>query len=219
MVPLTLAEQLLLLAIDDDTGKLLPMPDRAFDYALAGAILADLTRAGRIQVTRDEVVILDSTPVESVPEDFGLVELVQGESRTLRGALAHLAGDAYGLRKRCIEHLLEKGVLRRENHEFLWVFHYSRYPLADPESENAIRNRLRNRILSQKVPLSGPERAMISLIHACQLEYLLLSPEEQESSRERIERISRDDRIGKAVMGCLEEIQKAILEIRTYSGM
>ena len=46
MVSLTLAEQLLLLALDDETGKLLSLPDRSLDYALAGAILADLTRSG-----------------------------------------------------------------------------------------------------------------------------------------------------------------------------
>jgi len=51
------------------------------------------------------------------------------------------------------------------------------------------------------------------------MENLLLSEEERERHRERIAEISTHDRIGKAVMDCLEEIQKAILEIRTYSGM
>ena len=51
MVPLALAEQLLLLALDDETGKLLPLPDRSLDYALAGAIIADLARVGRLMVT------------------------------------------------------------------------------------------------------------------------------------------------------------------------
>jgi hypothetical protein len=60
---------------------------------------------------------------------------------------------------------------------------------------------------------------MIALVHACQLEYLVLSAGEQETYRQRIEEITQSDRIGCAVVECLEEIQKAILEIRTYSGM
>jgi hypothetical protein len=219
MVPLTLAEQLLLLALDDETGKLRSLPDRSLDYALAGAILADLTRVGRIQVTADTIDIVDPTPVESTPEDFGLLDIEQAGVKSLRGALSHLAGDAHGLRKRLTQQLVEKGILREEDKEFLWVFHFSRYPLADATAENAVRQRLRNRILKPELPLSGSDHVLISLIHVCRMEDLLLSTDEQERHRGRIEEIFQQDRIGKAVMECLEEIQKAILEIRTYSGM
>jgi golgi phosphoprotein 3 len=219
MVPLTLAEQLLLLALDDETGKLRPLPDRALDYALAGAILADLTRVGRIQVDRDSIEIVDPTPVESAPEDFGLLDLEQAGVKSLRGALSHLAGDAHGLRKRLTGQLVEKGILREEDREFLWIFHFSRYPLADPTAENAVKQRLRNRILLPELPLTETDRVLISLVHVCQMEDLLLSETEQERHRGRIEEIFQQDKIGKAVIECLEEIQKAILEIRTYSGM
>lgn len=219
MVPLTLAEQLLLLALDDETGKLLPLPDRALDYALAGAVLADLTRVGRVKVTRDSIEIVDSTPVESKPEDVGLLDLVQADVTSLRGALAYLAGEAHGLRKNLTDQLVQKGVLRKEGKEFLWVFHISRYPLADPTSENAVKQRLRNRIRMKDIPMKETDHVLISLVHVCQLEFLLFSDEEQKAFAERIEEISKHDRIGRAVMECLEEIQKAILEIRTYSGM
>ena len=219
MVPLTLAEQLLLLALDDATGKLLPLPDRALDYALAGAIIADLARVGRVEVTRDDLKVVDSNPVQSVPEDLGLLDLNQANVTSLRGALSHLAGDAHGLRKRVIEQLVQKGILREEDREFLWIFHYSRYPLADPGTENAIKQRLRNRIRSKDIPLTGNDHVMISLIHACQLEKLLFSEDELVYFRDRIEHIATTDKIGHAVEDCLEEIQKAILEIRTYSGM
>ncbi|NDV61229.1 GPP34 family phosphoprotein [Puniceicoccales bacterium CK1056] len=219
MVPLTLAEQLLLLALDDETGKLLPLPDRALDYALAGAVLADLTRVGRVSVSRDNIEISDTTPVESKPEDFGLLDLIQADVSNLRGALTHLAGDAHGLRMRLTEQLVEKGVLREENKEFLWVFHLSRYPLADPTSENAVKQRLRNRIRMKDIPMNEKDHVLISLVHVCQLEFLLFSEDERKTYADRIQDISKHDRIGHAVMECLEEIQKAILEIRTYSGM
>jgi hypothetical protein len=219
MVPLTLAEQLYLLALDDETGKLHAMPDRALDYALAGAILADLTRVGRIRVGQDAIHVLDATPVASEPEDFGLRNLVEGSVTSLRGALAHLAGDAQGLRRQLTDQLVRKGILREQDREFLWIFHFSRYPLADPTSENAVKQRLRNRIRMKELPVTETDHLLISLVHVCQLENLLLSEEERERYRDRIAEISTHDRIGKAVMDCLEEIQKAILEIRTYSGM
>lgn len=219
MVPLTLAEQLLLLALDDETGKLLPLPDRALDYALAGAVLADLARIGRISINKDTLSVVDPNPVQSMPEDLGLLDLNQAAPSTLKGALAHLAGDAHGLRKRVTEQLVSKGVLREEDREFLWVFHFSRYPLADSGTENAIKQRLRNRIRSGEVSLTDRDHVLIALIHACQLDDLLLSKEEQDSCRDRIIDIVSSDRIGQAVTDCIAEIQKAILEIRTYSGM
>ena len=219
MVTLTLAEQLLLLALDDESGKLRPLPEQALDYALAGAILADLTRIGRIQVTLEKVAILDDSPVSSDPEDIGLLELIQADVQSLRGALTFLAGDAHGLRKRLIEHLVDKGVLKEVDKEFLWVFHFSRYPLADATAEGAVRQRLRNRIRMMDLPVSETDHVLISLVHVCQMEDLLLSEEEQDKYRERMDDICRHDKIGKAVLECLEEIQKALLEIRTYSGM
>ena len=219
MVTLTLAEQLLLLALDDETGKLLPLPDRALDYALAGAILADLSRVGRVEINRDNIAVVDANPVHSVPEDLGLLDLNQANETSLRGALSHLAGDAHGLRKRVAGQLVQKGVLREEDHEFLWIFHFSRFPLADPNTENAVKQRLRNRIRDASIPLTDSDHVLISLIHACQLEGLLFSDDELAGCRDRIAEIATSDRIGKAVEDCLEEIQKAILEIRTYSGM
>jgi len=219
MVPLTLAEQILLLALDDESGKLRTLPDRSLDFALAGAIVADLTRADRVKVENDQLTILDSTPVDSKPEDFGLLDLQQSNAKSLANALTHLAAEANGLRKRLIEQLVDKGVLKRENREVLWVFHYSRYPLADPSSENAVRQRLRKCIRNENQSLTEVEHVMISLVHVCQMEDLLLTEAEREQYRARIRQICEHDRIGRAVMASLKEIQKAILEIRTYSGM
>lgn len=219
MVNLTLAEQLLLLALEDETGKLLPIPDRALDYALAGAILADLARVGRVKLSGDSLEITGPDPVGSDPEDCGLKDLLQVDVRSLRGALAHLAGDAHGLRKRVIKQLVGKNILKEENREFLWIFHYSRYPLADESAELAVKQRLRNRIRDTGISMSRRDHVLISLVHACNLEHLLLAPDEAEAFQERIHAISSEDSIGHAVNDCLDQIHRAIMEIRTYSGM
>ena len=219
MVTLTLAEQLLLLALDDESGKLLNLPERTFDYALAGALIADLTRVGRIRVGTDSIEIVSTVPVESGAEDFGLLELEHASVGSLKGALSHLASDVNGLRQKLTDQLVAKGVLRQEQHEFLWVFHFSRYPLANTSAENAIKQRLRNRILMPDIPATEADHLLLSLVHVCQLEGLILSAAEQESHGARVAEIARHDKIGSAVQSCLDEIQKAIMEIRTYSGL
>jgi Golgi phosphoprotein 3 len=219
MVPLTLAEQLILLALDDETGKLCQLPDRALDYGLAGAILAELTRAGRIEVSGKAIRVLDRNEVQSAPEDRGLREIIAQDARTLDAVLSHLAGDSHNLRHHVTRGLVEKGVLREVGKEILWVFHYSRYPLADPQSEMAIRERVRSLVLNASSEISPRQSVLISLIHACDLGDILFSEAELEHCQERIAAICHNDAIGSAVMQCLQEIQRAILEIRTYSGM
>lgn len=219
MVTLTLAEQFLLLALDDASGKLLSLPERSFDYALAGAVLADLTRAGRIKVVGDSIELLSTVSVASRAEDFGLLELEQSAVGSLRGALTHLAAEVNGLRHKLTDQLVDKGILRKQDHEFLWVFHYTRYPLADKEAENAVKQRLRNRILMPDIPATESDHLLISLAHICELDGLLLSEKEQSQQASRLAEIARNDRIGGAVQACLDEIQRALMEIRTYSGL
>ena len=45
---LRFSEEVLLLALDEKTGRLHPLPERAIEFALAGAVLAELAAAKRI---------------------------------------------------------------------------------------------------------------------------------------------------------------------------
>lgn len=218
MKNLSLAEELLLLALDDESGKLRPLPDRALDYALAGALLAELTRAQRIEVNGNEVRILDETPTGNDPVDLGYVVLKNAEVKSLREALAHLAGDPLALRQKVIRSLVDKEILEEQNNELLWVFHWSRYPLADAEQEEAVKSRLRRLVIDPSAEISENDHLLISLVQACRLHSILFSEEEFKNFRNRINTIAQHDKIGRAVLECVQEIQRAIPELLTYSS-
>src|SRR5688500_2923667 len=55
---LTFVEELVLLGLDDRTGALLPTPVMGFNYALAGAVIADLALAGRIDTDLEQLTVL-----------------------------------------------------------------------------------------------------------------------------------------------------------------
>ncbi len=59
---LRLAEELLLLLLDDETGEFSTSP-RTLGYALAGAALMDLALEGRIDTDVDALILADPTPV------------------------------------------------------------------------------------------------------------------------------------------------------------
>src|SRR6185295_5631890 len=76
---LTLVEEVVLLALDDTTGALRPMPVMAFNFALAGALISDLSLLNRIDTDPHQLMLLDSTPTGN---------------RLLDGALERIAAAA-----------------------------------------------------------------------------------------------------------------------------
>ena len=65
MIPshqLTFVEEIALLALDDASGKRLPMPTLGFSYALAGAALCDLFHLGRIDTDPAALTVLSTAP-------------------------------------------------------------------------------------------------------------------------------------------------------------
>ncbi|MCC5807502.1 MAG: GPP34 family phosphoprotein [Opitutales bacterium] len=219
MKTISLVADIVLLAIDEETGKLRSLPDRALDYALAGALLAELSLQEKVHAEESGLTIDAAEP----PEDPVLREvftvLSRLEERDLRHALSRLAADGPDFRRRVVARLVEKGVLREEDEEFLWVFHRKRYPAADRGVEEAVRARLRRAILDDDHEPTRAELLLAGLVHACQLAYLVLSDEELAGNREHLQAMARSDAIGRAVYDTVQEIHRALLEIRTYTGM
>ncbi len=77
---LTLAESLVLLALDDEQGTVGWFSDDALNLGLAGALLADLALRERIAVAGRTVTTRDSTPVGEPLLDETLA-LVAGSAR------------------------------------------------------------------------------------------------------------------------------------------
>ena len=74
---LSLSEEILLLCLDEQTGRVRPMPDRALDYALAGAILADLAIGGQVRLSESEVSWKLNAPPATQPVHAAAIDLLQ----------------------------------------------------------------------------------------------------------------------------------------------
>jgi golgi phosphoprotein 3 len=217
---LSLAEELLLLCLDDQSGRIRPMPDRALDYALAGAILADLANAGEVKLSEEAVAWQGEATMPSSPVHRRAVELLRTvEDPNLQSWLGFLASESRQLRQAAFEQLVGKGILAREENEFLWIFRTERYETLDLSEEIEVQQRIRAIVLDPACQPSRAETVLVALIEICQLGPLMFSHAEFERSRERIREIAGSDCVGCAVRHALTEIQRAMLEIRAYSGM
>jgi hypothetical protein len=60
---LSLAEEIVLLSMDDETGRPVGRLGMAPDLALAGALLMDLALAGRVDTDRDRLWLAEEAPI------------------------------------------------------------------------------------------------------------------------------------------------------------
>ena len=217
---LSLSEEILLLCLDDQTGRTRPMPDRALDYALAGAILADLAIGGQVSLSETAVSWKPGAPPVTQPVHASAIDLLRKvEVPSLQSWLGVLASESRALRGAALNQLVDRGILARERDEFLWVFRTERYETLDLSEEIEVQKRLRAVVLEQQDCPSREEAVLVALMEVCQLGRLMFSHAEFERSRDRIREIASSDCVGCAVRHALTEIQRAMLEIRAYSGM
>ncbi len=215
---LRFSEEIVLLALDDNSGKLRPLPDRALDLAVAGALLMELAFANRIDTDDKQLHVFDRSPTGDALLDTVLSRLPTDENSTIRHALSRVATDAPELRERLFNDLIEKGILRREEHRLFFVLKERCYPVVDDTEEKEVVARIRDVIIHNSLP-DPKDVVLICLMDACDLSSTVFSEEELDHHRDRIREVARMDFIGQALARAIQEIQEAILETITYMGM
>jgi hypothetical protein len=214
------SEEVLLLALDEKTGRLHPLPERALEFALAGAVLAELGAVQRITTDAAKLTIKDSSPTGDTVLDTALSFLPKNEpTLTIQKALARIALQAEKLKPLLYADLVKKGILQQQDKKFLWALRERRYPVIDDREEREARTRIRDIVLNPAA-LPGPKDiVLIGLMDACDLDGFIFSPEELERSAERIKQICGMNAIITALTKAIGEMQQAILDVIAYSGM
>jgi len=217
---LRFAEEILLLALDEKSGRLHPLPERALEFALAGAVLAELAFLDRLDTDATQMMIKDASPMGDPILDEALKYLPKDEPKlTIQKALARIALKTDKLKELLFAELVRKGVLKEQEKKFLWVLHERRYPVLDNREEEEVRARIRSVVLDPAAIPDPQDVILIGLMDACDLDDFVFTPEELDRSAERIKQICRMDFIVQALTRAIGEIQQAILEVIAYSGM
>lgn len=209
---LSLSEEILLLALDDESGRLLPLPERALDIALAAAIVMDLHNEKRIEVSPPTVSLTNHLPTGSPMLDEILKDIEKHPQSKLSGHIHRISGHANHIRKATLESLVKKNILECKEEKILWILPSKRYPLADDHEEVLAKERLRSILLEGKKAKVW-DIDMIALLEACDLLHTLLSKEELEAAQARIKDLESRDPIGIAVIESVADVQHTFNEV------
>lgn len=203
----------MLLLLDDRTGRPVGLPPPAADFAIAGAVLMELSLEGRIDTDLELLSVVSTTPTGHTVLDECLALL--GASPTRRDSRYWIGeigarGDAF--RDTLLARLVARGVLRAEEGRFLWVFPDRRYPKAAEGAAEVreVRARLRDIILSDDIP-EARDALLIGLCRATGLVPLLLTPPELEETVGRVDQIADLEELNRALAEVIRQLQASMV--------
>ena len=208
----TIADDLLLILLDDDTGR--PRVDATrLDYALAGAVLLELAVDGRIDVLpgrprKAPVVVVNPQATEDELLDGALRQV--GERRRAAPKLVPVLSK--GLRRRLIARGERSGRLRGERTRILGLIPVERFPAADTRRRSEVLQRLHAVLLGGASP-DPRTSALIAVLAAVGAADMVVGPlprGERKAVKRRASEISEGAWAADAVQKAVAAVQAAV---------
>jgi golgi phosphoprotein 3 len=214
---LTFPEEIVLLALDDKTGKFVDLPPLAMDQALAGAALLELAFQNRIDTDLTHLSLVSAKPTGEEMLDPLLENIVTAkDKKDAKYWVGVFSGDGEKIREKVLCRLVQRGVLKQEEKKILWVIPGRRYPMVNDQEEREVRKRIRSVVVDGEVP--GPrDVVLVSLASACQLLRSVFTDADLLKYSARIAEVSKMDLIGRAVSKSVAEVQEAVMRAVLYS--
>jgi Golgi phosphoprotein 3 len=212
VAPLTVLEEFLLLALDDETGDFYELPRSTLDCATAGAVLMDLMLRRRVDNDLRDMFVTDITPtgddiLDPVLQVMTIAPIMTPKAITYW--LHHISAESEALREKALRRLEARGIVMREDKKILWMFGTRRYPIIHDQEVREVKLRILGVILSDEIP--EPHDIMLTaLSDACGLFRYLLNAHQFAHAAPRIAQVVRMDLIGQAVAKAVTEIEAAI---------
>lgn len=210
--PLSLAEELVLITLDDETGRLISSAKPyALDIGIAASLIMELTLKGRIDTDPDRLFVVSTVPTNHPMLD-ALLDEIAAEKTPLSTAawLTRMAKQGERLIDEIVQGLVERGILKTVEKRLLWVFKTRVYPPSSGIEEREVRARVMQLLNSDDIP--EPRDALIvGLLRATDLMNYLLSASEQERLQARIDHIANLEEINRALSKAVHDAWEAII--------
>ncbi len=210
---LLLAEELLLLALDDKKGNDKTM---GADTGLAGALLLELVAEGWLEEAGGKLVVAAEPPAGAAGPPAGALAdalaVIEADAKPRDAGhwVRKLPGELKPIKGRVAGRLVELGVLSERRHKVLGLIGVDRWPEADPEPERTLRERLRAE-LTGAGEVSVRTALLAPLLRACNLLRTVVAKDERKGADRRAKEIADDPaRVGKAVQSTFDATSAAV---------
>ena len=210
MRQLTLADEIVVLMLRDDTGAIKPACAGFANIAIAGGILMELALQGRIDTDLTSLFIVDRKPTGDVLLDHALgVIASEPQKRPSTWWIERFALHDGDLSRTVLDRLVEAGILLVEDRQFLWVFSKRAYPQNTGREEREAKTRLMAVIFDEAVP-DPRDTLLLGLADSSGVLNELLSPDGRRKANSRIAQVVALEEISRSV-AAVEKSMRASL--------
>jgi Golgi phosphoprotein 3 (GPP34) len=207
---LILAEEFLLIALDDEKGTI-KLVGKDAKPGLAGALLLDLAAAGAVRVEDDKIQADPSARVEHpMLREAHAVIAGSDKQRKVKGWVDRLPRELKPIDDRLADGLVERGILRREEGKVLGLFSSTKFPEADGSAEADVRGRVTAVLRSERQP-TPREATLIALLRSYDVIAKLVAKEDRKAAKARAKEVADQGIAGKAVDDTLKATQAAVI--------
>ena len=207
---LTMLEEVVLLAVDEKTGRVRSTREFGTAYALVGAVFFDLALARKIDTDTEEIQIVDKLPTGNATLDRVLSRMAaRPDLRTVSEWIEEIFIQRDDLEGEALKSLMDRGVLRHEHSKLLWVIDVERFPMVDNKPLQHVKMRLAHAILTDDIP-DTRDIMLVSIVDQCGLLSYVLSEVELENRKERIRTLTKLETISRKVADAIHALDKSI---------
>ncbi len=210
MADLTLADEVVVLMLDDVDGDLDPGRIRVASVAIAGGVVMELALRGHIDTDLTSLFVVDPQPTgDQLLDEFLLEISSEPEQHSSAWWIDRLSARHGELVEQIRTRLVAAGILREEERRFLWMFSSRAYPKVSDREEREAKARLLSILFTDAVP--GPrDTLLLSLANSTGILADMLSVEELEKVAARIDAIVALEEIGRAVSLVASQVSDAM---------
>jgi hypothetical protein len=211
--PLYLHEEILLRALRDQKGAVASGTN--YQYAIGGAVLAELLLTGRVAVDAEKkkkfLRLVDPKYFGDPVLDECLKKVDDAKKRAqLQTWVSRFAG-VKKLKDKVATQLCRKGVLRADEDKVLLIFTRKLYPELDPRPERAILKRLEKAIFTDSTSVDPRTAVLLSLAKSANVLKVNFDRKGLKRRKKRIERVVNGEVTGKATKDAIEAMQAALI--------
>ncbi|WP_420581684.1 GOLPH3/VPS74 family protein [Reichenbachiella sp.] len=139
---LSLAEGLMLIALDDEEGRLLSAAEHSIDHGLLAILILELSLIKRVGFESNKIVVKDPTGTGNKVLD-SVLKAIGGGGDSVSGTIKKIASGFDSIQDDVIELLVQRGILKVESTKLLWIPVSERMDNANYAFEQEIRDTLK----------------------------------------------------------------------------
>lgn len=164
---LSLAEGLMLIALDDDEGRLLAAAEHSIDSGLIAASILELSLIHKLSFSGGKIVVKDSAGTGNKILD-GVLKALGGGGDTVTNTLTKLKPLFESIQDDVIDMLVQRGILSIESTKLLFIPISERMDNANYAFEQEIRDVLKAVVIKGQKPTPAVV-IILSMISNCKI--------------------------------------------------